>query len=105
MNSNLQNLKKLFEENQAAAEKAETILDGKPEEMKDALIALAKEYGIALEDSDFQKEDEELNIEDLDAVAGGSAEIALAVAETVFGMLPESSYSKRTVGRGGTNRR
>ena len=76
MNSKLQNLKDLLKENPAAAEKAKAIPDGKPEEMKDALMSLAKEYGILLEDSDFQSEEEELSLESLDAVAGGAGEKA-----------------------------
>ena len=106
MNSKLQNLKDLLKENPAAAEKAKAIPDGKPEEMKDALMSLAKEYGILLEDSDFQSEEEELSLESLDAVAGGAAaEVVMTVIEGVLDALPESIYTKRKSGRGGTRRR
>lgn len=106
MNSKLQNLKDLLKEDPAAVKKAKAILDGDPEEMKDALISLAKEYGITLEDSDFQSEDEELNLESLEAVAGGAAaEIVMTVIEGVLDVLPESSYTKRKIGSGGTKRR
>ena len=106
MNSKLQNLKDLLKENPAAAEKAKAIPDGKPEEMKDALMSLAKEYGILLEDSDFQSEEEELSLQSLDAVAGGAAaEVVMTVIEGVLDALPESSYTKRKIGSGGTRRR
>lgn len=106
MNSKLQNLKDLLKENPAAAEKAKAIPDGKPEEMKDALMSLAKEYGILLEDSDFQSEEEKLSLESLDAVAGGAAaEVVMTVIEGVLDALPESSYTKRKIGSGGTRRR
>ena len=106
MNSKLQNLKDLLKEDPAAMKKAKAILDGAPEEMKDALISLAKEYGITLEDSDFQSEDEELNLESLEAVAGGAAaEIVMTVIEGVLDVLPESSYTKRKIGSSGTKRR
>lgn len=106
MNSKLENLKELLKENPEAAEKAKAIPDGKPEEMKDALMSLAKEYGILLEDSDFQSEEEELSLESLDAVAGGAAaEVVLTVIEGVLDVLPGSSYTKRKTGSSGTRRR
>lgn len=103
MNSKLQSLKELLKENPSAAEKARAIPDGKPEKMKDALMSLAKEYGILLEDSDFQSE--ELDLETLEAVTGGSAaEVVMTIIEGVLDVLPESGPSKRGIGSGGTGR-
>ncbi len=105
MNSKLQSLKELLKENPSAAEKARAIPDGKPEKMKDALMSLAKEYGILLEDSDFQSEEEELDLETLEAVTGGSAaEVVMTIIEGVLDVLPESGPSKRGIGSGGTGR-
>ena len=106
MNSKLQSLKDLLKENPAAGEKAKAILDGKPEEMKDALISFAKEYGIILEDSDFQSKDEELDMESLESVAGGvAAEVVMTIIEGVLDVLPDSSYTKRKTGGRSTSRR
>lgn len=73
------NLKKLYEE----AEKNEELkgalvaankeMEGKSQaEVQDKLIAIAKDFGYALTADDFEEKEGELDLDDLEAVAGGA---------------------------------
>lgn len=73
------NLKKFYEE----AEKNEELksalvaankeMEGKSQaEVQDKLIAIAKDFGYALTADDFEEKEGELDLDDLEAVAGGA---------------------------------
>ena len=64
-----ENMKKFLE---AVSKSEELVAKVNAEKDQDALIALAKELGIALTAADFE-DDGELSDDELDAVAGGTA--------------------------------
>lgn len=75
----MKNLKKFYEE----AEKNEELkavlvaankeMEGKSQaEVQDKLVAIAKDFGYTLTSDDFEEKEGELDLDDLEAVAGGA---------------------------------